>query len=131
MHRTATMSQRPQRSRLPAVAPHCAPLRALAWALTGALVRATVLVLAAAEPAGAAPDITGTWSVQTGEVSYRVRHIMHGAEGISREVRGQATCAGGVCMLALSVPVASFVTRDPDRDRDMRAVTRAAQHPMV
>ena len=108
-----------------AAGPRSASLRRL----VSPLAPGALLGMAHGGQARAAPAVTGTWRIETGQVSYRVRHSMHDAQGTSHEVSGQAECAAGVCMLALTVPVASFVTKDPDRD--MRAVTRAAAHPLV
>jgi hypothetical protein len=90
--------------------------------------------LLAPVPAGAfwgLGSLDGAWRVTSGQVSYRVRHFMHDAQGVSQQIAGSAHCAAPTCTLALRVPVASFVSSDPDRDRDMQAATQAVAHPRV
>lgn len=102
----------------------CTALLGLAW----------LALLLAPVPAGGfwGPGaLDGEWRVTGGQVSYRVRHFMHDAQGVSRRASGSARCAAPRCTLALRVPVVSFVSPDAERDRDMQGAVRAAAHPLV
>lgn len=93
-----------------------------------------LLLLLAPAPAGGfwGPGaLDGVWRVTGGQVRYRVRHFMHDAEGVSRGASGSARCQAPTCAVDVRVPVASFVSKDSERDRDMRAATRAVAHPLV
>ncbi len=91
------------------------------------------LLLASAPARGfwGAGALDGMWRVSGGEVRYRVRHLMHDAVGVSSAVSGSARCEASICTVALRVPVASFISKDPARDRDMQAATHASAYPIA
>lgn len=76
-----------------------------------------------------AMDVSGDWEVREGRVSYEVSHLLHGAVGRSRAVRGTAQCKAARCSFRLTVPLATFDSGDAERDRDMLAVTQAGRFP--
>jgi polyisoprenoid-binding protein YceI len=87
------------------------------------------VALPALAPAARATDLAGHWKLRQGTVSYEVSHILHEAKGVSTAVSGGADCQAEACRFDFSVPVASFDSKDADRDRDLLAVVQAARFP--
>jgi polyisoprenoid-binding protein YceI len=76
-----------------------------------------------------AAGVAGRWAVRSGTIAYEVSHVLHSALGRSKEVQGTLDCEAQRCRFEFHVPLASFDSRDADRDRDMRAVLDAPRFP--
>jgi hypothetical protein len=79
--------------------------------------------------------IDGSWRVERSNLRYEVRHPMHDCDGSSQAASGLITCKesgkDSTCDFQIEVEVATFVSRNSDKDRDMRKVLRAAEFSQV
>jgi hypothetical protein len=70
------------------------------------------------------------WRVESGELQYTLRHVLHNTIGISREVTGQGKCTA-TCLFTVAAPVKSFDSKNSGRDTKMLAATKAEAFPIV
>jgi hypothetical protein len=80
-------------------------------------------------------SIVGTWKVDKSNLRYEVRHPMHDCDGSSQAAEGSMTCQESGkesrCEFHLEAEVASFVSRNSDKDRDMRKVLKSSEFPRI
>jgi hypothetical protein len=80
---------------------------------------------------GFSVDLKGNWTLEKSEITYRVKHPLHGAVGKSLSAKGKGVCYGRICKFLVAVPVKSFDSGDGNRDLHMLQTTRGADHPLV
>src|SRR5258708_27014394 len=81
--------------------------------------------------AGFSADLKGNWTLEKSEITYQVKHPLHGAIGKSLSAKGKGVCYGHICKFLVAVPVKSFDSGDSNRDLHMLQTTRGVDHPRV
>lgn len=73
---------------------------------------------------------TKEWRVESGELRYTLKHMLHTAVGVSKDVKGLGKCASS-CSFLVAAPVKSFDSGNSNRDSNMQQFTKAALNPIV
>lgn len=86
---------------------------------------------ASANPLSFLNRSNGTWKVEDSSLTYVISHPLHACEGQSKKLSGSATCADNHCKLDFQIETKSFVSKDPDKDKDMALAMKALSYPVV
>lgn len=75
-------------------------------------------------------QVAGTWTLQSSELVYTVKHPLKTSVGKSSKARGKLRCTAS-CEFLIAVPVVSFDSGDSNRDLHMLETTKGAAFPVV
>jgi YceI-like domain len=108
-------------------------LPAALWALAATAVPASAGEASQAPAGEAAPAAARrTFDVREGTLTYDLVHKLHRVRGTSREVEGRAVVEpDGSAKVQVRAKVVTFDSGNSNRDVQMRAVTKAPEHPYV
>ena len=93
--------------------------------------RLTWLLVFLLSSAGFCADLKGNWILEKSEITYQIKHPLHGATGKSLSAKGKGVCYGEVCKFLIAVPVKSFDSGDSNRDLHMIQTVRGGDNPLI
>jgi hypothetical protein len=76
--------------------------------------------------------VKGDWHITSGDVQFKIYHILHEASGLSTQLSDSAaTCETETCTFKIQIPVSTFNTRNSERESHMREQLHLEKFPYL